>query len=109
MDYLVDITIKVGEVAQDEGIGDRLLTALERQGAAVGGVYQGEAAKGLITIHLLVAAADPVSAASTAQTAVVGAWSSVVSAWSGLAVGSPMAVTGVSVEEADREEAAALV
>lgn len=101
MDYLVDITIKVGEVARDEDIGDRLLTALESQGAAVGGVYQGESAKGLITVHVLVAAPDPVSAASTARTAVTDAWGNV-------ATGTLIAVTGVSVEEADREEAAAL-
>ncbi len=101
MDYLVDITIRVGEVARDETIGDRLLTTMESQGAAVGGVYQGESAKGLITCHLLVAAPDPVAAASIARTAVATAWSKV-------STGSLVAVAGISVEEADREEAAAL-
>ena len=46
MDYLVDITVKAGEVARDEDIGDRLLTVLESQGAAVGGGVPGREHQG---------------------------------------------------------------
>lgn len=34
MDYLVDITARIGEAASDSRLGDRLLSALEAQAAA---------------------------------------------------------------------------
>ena len=38
MDYLVDITIRAGAAARHDDIGDALLTAMERDGLAAGGV-----------------------------------------------------------------------
>lgn len=58
MDYLVDITGKVGEVARGEDIEARLLTALESRGAAVGGDAGAKARLAPCCVHRDLAAPD---------------------------------------------------
>ncbi len=103
MDYLVDITIRTGAAAGHDDIGDALLAALERDGIAAGGVYHGESAKGLLTVHLLVRAKHPGDAVTSGLASVMQAWREVI--------GEPQQAVfaAAAVEEvAEREEAAAL-
>ena len=65
MDYLVDITARIGEAASDARLGDRLLTALES--TAVAPAVGQDSSAGTIGAAFTVDAEDPSEALAQAR------------------------------------------